>query len=104
MTAAERRAERKAAILKAGYSIPVATALARIDHDRHRRAIAKGLAATGIADGAPRAYLVALAANELGAGPYPTCPKAVRLEDARIIAERAAALAETILPKDLRTP
>jgi hypothetical protein len=102
VNAAQRRAERKSEIVAAGYSIPVATALARIEHERHRRAIARGLAGTGIADGPPRAYLVALTASELKVGDYPSCPKSVRPQDAGVIQERAAALAETILPKDLR--
>lgn len=97
MTARERRNERKRHLIGAGYSAAVATAAARIDDDPTRTAILRELRQSGIADGRPRAYLVAIAANRLGHGQHPATPTGIAAPEARVVEARAKDLADRIL-------
>ena len=90
MTKAERVTARKRDLQTAGYSAASAGALAQIDDDVIRSAVAHAAGNSGVADGTARAYLVKLLAWKAGAVSYPTAPKALRPVDARYIADAAA--------------
>lgn len=95
-TAAERKRERKAELLRAGYSTPAATALAAIDEKAARQAVAEHQGGAGIADGPGRKYLIALLAHALKAGAYPSAPAALAAADVRFIEQRANQLARAV--------
>ncbi len=76
-----------------GYSAGVAGALAHIEQEDVRAAIATRTADLGVKDGPARAYAVRLVAHNLKAGDPPSAPARLSGPDAAYVQARANALA-----------